>query len=503
MAQEFTTLVAAFEQLWLDPARARSLALCDERQQLSYSALHAGVGALSGRLRAAGVREGDRVALTMERSAGLALAMLAVMACGACPCPLEPQLGAEETARRYRVARIDWTLADEAHRGEASLAHVRGVSLLDIGSLPPAQPYWARALPPDAHGFLLFTSGSSGKPKGVLQNHRGMLANATGVARHTGLSPADRLLHVMPLYHTNGVNNQLLAPLLAGATVVLADRFRAESMPALMARHRPTIVTGVPTMYSRMLACDFPPQGLERLRMLRCGSAPITEELHRRIEAKFGIPLVVSYGLSEATCTSTMNPPSRRKVGSVGTPLAGQTVFLRGPGGERITAPGQDGEVCIAGPVLMTGYLDEASGGQARPMEPVLGSGDLGRFDDEGYLFITGRIKDVIIRGGENLSPHLIEEAITAVPGVLACCVVGRAHADLGEVPVAFVVRQPSSLGSAVTAPVLGAAVLARLSRIHQPEQYFFVDALPENSVGKVDRKRLAASLACQQAAVH
>jgi acyl-CoA synthetase (AMP-forming)/AMP-acid ligase II len=238
-----------------------------------------------------------------------------------------------------------------------------------------------------------------------------------------------------------------------------------------------------------MLPLEFSPASLASLRMLRCGSAPITEELHRRIEEKFGLPLVVSYGLSEATCTSTMNPPQRRKVGSVGTVLEGQDVFLRGPDGQRITQRGAEGEICIAGPSLMTGYLLEAEGLQR--VDGVIRTGDLGRFDADGYLTITGRLKDVIIRGGENLSPNLIEEVIVTVPGVAACCVVGKAHADLGEVPVAFVVRAQGRSGADLTPGAIAGVITEKLSRIHQPVEWFFLEALPENGTGKVDRKQL------------
>lgn len=496
MTADWPNLIAGFRPAWTNPQRAQRPALADETQGYTYAELHEMVGRQAGALRAAGVARGDRVALAMERSVGLAVAVLAVMAAGACPCPLEPKLGPEETQRRARVARFDWVLADAQHRQEPTLATLTPKGLLDLEALPVSEPYWASDVTPQDEGFLLFTSGSSGKPKGVLQNHRGLLANTLGVIAHSALGASDRLLHVMPLHHTNGVNNQLLAPLLAGASVVFAGRFRAENMPELMAQHRPTIVTGVPTMYARMLPLTFEPEALASLRLLRCGSAPITEELHRRIEEKFGLPLVVSYGLSEATCTSTMNPPLQRRIGSVGTVLRGQEVFLRGPGGERITEAGKEGEICIAGPALMTGYLEDGCQGVARAPGETLRTGDLGRFDADGYLYITGRLKDVIIRGGENLSPNLIEEVLATVPGVAGCCVVGRSHADLGEVPVAFVVRQPNGSGRSPDAKDLTAAVLAKLSRIHQPAEYFFVDSLPENTTGKVDRKKLRERVA-------
>ena len=495
MTTEFPTLIPAFFQAWQDDARRDTTALVSDNAQLTYPELFTRVGTLAGQLSAAGIAWGDRVAIAMERSVELVVTLLGVMAAGACPCVLEPRLGPEETARRFAMTHMRWLLLDATHAADPSLDALPSVTRLDVGALPAAGPYWALSTPPSAPAFLLFTSGSSGKPKGVLQSHQGLRLNTLGVIEHTGLTSQDRLLHVMPLYHTNGVNNQILAPLLAGATVILADRFKADLMPDLFARYRPSFTTGVPTMYSRMLAVDFPPEALSSLRMLRCGSAPITEELFRRIEAKFGIPLVLSYGLSEATCTSTMNPPARRKIGSVGTVLAGQDVFLADSLGRRITEPHRDGEICIAGPILMLGYLDEQSGGE--PLEPgeVLRSGDLGRFDEEGYLHITGRLKEVIIRGGENLSPNLIEGALSKVPGVLACSVVGKADADLGEVPYAFIVRTEDDHGQRLETTDLDAAVENELSRVHKPAGYAFIDRLPENSVGKVDRKTLSARL--------
>jgi acyl-CoA synthetase (AMP-forming)/AMP-acid ligase II len=294
----------------------------------------------------------------------------------------------------------------------------------------------------------------------------------------------------MPLHHTNGINNQLIAPFLAGASVALVDRFRAEDVEGQIAEYEPTYVTGVPTMYSRILPHLSGRVRRSSLRFLRCGSAPITPELHRQVEEAFGVPLVVSYGLSEATCTSTMNPPRARRVGTVGTVLAGQVVRTFKPGTLDEVAPGHEGEVCISGPCLMNGYV--GAGAEQPIRDGWLRTGDLGRFDADGYLSITGRIKDVIIRAGENLSPQQIEAVLAQHPAVRACCVVGGPHADLGEVPVAFVVLRE---GIAAEEPALKALVGERLSRIYIPEQVLFVESLPENSVGKVDRKALAKRL--------
>ncbi|WBX86716.1 class I adenylate-forming enzyme family protein [Achromobacter mucicolens] len=485
------TVVAAFARLWDQPEWAARPALVTAEETVTYADLRRRVGQAAGGLRAAGVAPGDYVGVAMERSLAQVLAILGVMAAGACPCPLEPRLSVEETARRVAAVGLTWMLADDDNAATARGCGLPAARVLDAAKIAQGGQDWSGAdVAPEAPGLLLFTSGSTGNPKGVLLSHRGIVNNARGVLAHTGLTPGDRLLHVMPLHHTNALNNQIFTPLLAGASVALAGRFRAQDMPGLLAAFRPTIITGVPTMYARMLELTFDPDSLAGLRFARCGSAPITEALHRRIEAFLGCPLVVSYGLSEATCTSTMNPPAARRVGSVGTVLEGQDVSLRLPDGSLAPA-GAEGEICIAGDSLMLGYLgvDSADAGAPR----LLRTGDLGRFDAQGYLMITGRIKDVIIRGGENISPALIEGVVTGMPGVAACCVVGAPDDDLGETPVIFV---QGNGDAAPDAAAVQAEVLARLGRIYVPRDVIWVDRLPENAVGKVDRKALARQAA-------
>jgi acyl-CoA synthetase (AMP-forming)/AMP-acid ligase II len=488
------TLIDEFRARWNDPARAAQPALIAGVTTTTYAELADQVARVAGWLRNAGVQRGDFVALAMERSAAQVLALLGTLAAGACPCPLEPRLSGDETARRIEAVGLAWLVHDANHKQLAEQSSLGAARCLAWDEHAPHrhEPAWDQGVPPDAPGLLLFTSGSTGNPKGVLLSHRGLLCNARGVAAHTDLRGSDRLLHVMPLHHTNAINNQILAPLYAGSAIALGGRFRAEDMPALLQQHEPTIITGVPTMYARMLDLRFDQASLARLRFARCGSAPITEALHRRIEAFLGCELVVSYGLSEATCTSTMNPPHARRVGSVGTVLAGQAVRLRNTDGSAVPA-GAEGEICIAGDSLMSGYLGLGDGHMLVPPEGgMLRTGDLGRFDEDGYLYVTGRIKDVIIRGGENISPAQIERLLAALPDVASCCVVAGPHADLGEVPVAFVVARN---GGAPDEARIRGTVLRELGRIYVPERVIAMSALPENAVGKVDRKALAALL--------
>jgi acyl-CoA synthetase (AMP-forming)/AMP-acid ligase II len=470
-----------------DRELAKRTALESQSATWSYSELASRVARVAGALRARGLRRGNRVALLAARNVNTVAGIFGVMAAGGVVCPVEPRLGAADLAARLASAEIDWLLADREYSSKATEVGASNTLLLEHAL--DAQPNVTYAeLSSGDDALMLFTSGSTGAPKAVLLTHGNLLANAEGVAERTGVNPADRLLHAMPLFHTNGINNQLIVPFARGATVSVLEHFRADSFFAEIARWRPTYITGVPTMYSRLLAFTPSPE-VRRLRFARCGAAPLSEELHRRIEAHLGVPLVTSYGLSEATCTSVMNPPNACRVGTVGPALQGQLVEIREPGSDRPLCAGQDGEICISGATVMKGYVPEQAAADGPGIvRGWLRTGDLGRFDSDGYLSITGRLKDIIIRGGENLSPGLIESALAAHPAVRSCAVVGAPDADLGEVPIAFVVaRERGPLDERA----LRDQVEQRLSRIHVPARFVTLVALPENAIGKIDRKAL------------
>jgi acyl-CoA synthetase (AMP-forming)/AMP-acid ligase II len=474
-------------------AAAGRTALAGAFGEISYARLGELLDGFAAATHAWNAGRGELVGISTARTPDSVALFFGLMQAGACPCFMEPRLSPENVLLRMRAVGMRRLLVDRASAelGQAVASAGMKVGVAELASAPGRKGKPSPAPGREDLAMMQFTSGSTGQPKGVPLTHANLLCNAEGVIAHTSVTPEDRLLHVMPLHHTNGINNQLVVPFLAGATVVFVEKFRAEEIESLVARHRITYMTGVPTMYSRMLPHLKERSRLASLRFLRCGSAPITVALHEQIEAAFGVPLVVSYGLSEATCTSTMNPPHARRIGTVGTVLAGQTVKLLKPGTTEEAPAGAEGEICISGPALMRGYI---GAGAEQPIRAGwLRTGDLGRIDADGYLSITGRIKDVIIRGGENLSPQLIEGVLAQHPGVKACCVVGAPDADLGEVPVAFVIARE---GQAPGEGELKALVGERLSRIYVPAQVRLVASLPENSVGKVDRKALRQAAA-------
>jgi acyl-CoA synthetase (AMP-forming)/AMP-acid ligase II len=473
-------------------AAAGRTALIGTFGEISYAYLGELIDGFAAAARTWDIARGDLVGISTARTPDSIALLFGLMQAGACPCVMEPRLTTGNVLLRMRAVGMKRLVVD---RENAALGAEVAWAGMTVGMAAIKRARRSGKVVEPVPGLedlamMQFTSGSTGQPKGVLLTHANLLCNARGVIEHTSVTPADRLLHLMPLHHTNGINNQLVVPFIAGATVAFVEKFRAEEIESLIARHRITYMTGVPTMYARIIPHLQVPRRLASLRFLRCGSAPISVALHEQIEAAFGVPLVVSYGLSEATCTSTMNPPGARRVGTVGTVLAGQTVKLLKAGSTQEVPAGTEGEICISGPALMAKYI--GAGGEQPIKDGWLRSGDLGRFDAEDYLEITGRIKDVIIRGGENISPQQVEGVLSQHPAVRACCVIGGPHADLGEVPVAFVIL---NRGATASAAELQALVGGRLSRMYIPAEVRFVAALPESSVGKVDRRALRKQL--------
>lgn len=469
-------------------------ALSDHAGTINYAELGERVSQVASAIIDLGLPPGSTVALAASKMVDTVVALLALIRAGHCVSVLEPGLSADAVAERVERFGIGAVIADDVNLARLESRLGDRVRLLSAVVHGAGARRSLSAHQPDAAALLLVTSGSTGVPKGVRLHRRHLLAHADGLIAHSRLGPGDRLLHLMPLHHTNGINNQILAPLLAGAEIVLIERFDARQVPEQIDRYQPTIVTGVPTMYLRVLEHLEPGRRWPGLRMLRCGSAPLTVAQQRQIEAAFGVPLVVSYGLSEATCTTTMNPPDRPREGTVGTVLARQQVRIVMPGTTCEAPVGEEGEICIGGPTVMSGYV-----GSDDP-NPVndgwLHTGDLGRLDSEGYLTVTGRIKDVIIRGGENLAPNAIEAALSTHPLVSDAVVVAATHHDLGEVPVAFIV--PADPARPPEPEDIREHVCRALSRVYTPERVLIVPALPTNAVGKVDKKRLLDELAAE-----
>lgn len=475
-----------------DSMLRRRIAVQTRTHTLTYEELLEAVECVAGALLQRGVKRGEPVALLAARTTEMVAGLFGILAAGGVASVLEERAAQPDLSQKVASASIQWLLADEEYLRTAHRLGVRNVLSLRQAAL--ADRNRVTDLTPDDDALLLFTAAGTDRAKGVLLTHGNLIANATGVAERTELTAEDRLLHVMPLAHTNGINNQLVVPFSRGAAVVLIERFRAELLFEAVAAYRPTYLTGVPTMYSRLLQHARPPEAMRGVRIARVGAAPMSVALMREAETHLGVPIVSSYGLTEATCTSVMNPIHARREGTVGTALTGQRIAILERAAVHEVPRGEEGEICIAGACVMKSYVPAGATAESMRIENGwLRTGDLGKLDSDGYLAITGRIKDIILRGGENLAPHAIEAAILAHPSIAACCVVGMPDEDLGEIPVAYVVARPGE--QQPSAAVLQGFVKDRLSHHHVPSRVIRLGAFPETPIGEVDRAALRQML--------
>ncbi|GAU07297.1 AMP-dependent synthetase [Burkholderia stabilis] len=337
--------------------------------------------------------------------------------------------------------------------------------------------------------MLIYTSGTTGLPKGVMLDHANVEAMSEMGLRSLDVTSADHSMLVLPLFHVNGIMVSTLMPLLAGGRVTLRERFDIDTFFDDVERCRPTFFSGVPTIYALLNALpDHVKPDTSSLRYGICGAAPAPADLLKSFETRYGFPLIEGYGLSEGTCGSTINPfDGVRKAGTVGLPFAGQRIAIADPDGTHLPQ-GSTGEVLIQGPNIMRGYLGRPEETAKTIVDGWLHTGDIGRIDEDGYLSIVGRLKEMIIRGGENIYPKEIEDALSEFPGVLEAAVIGAADETFGEIVIAYVASRP---GFTCVEAELREHCAVRLTRYKRPVAINVVDSLPKNAVGKIDKLKL------------
>jgi acyl-CoA synthetase (AMP-forming)/AMP-acid ligase II len=320
--------------------------------------------------------------------------------------------------------------------------------------------------------------------------HWNLLSNAAAIARWLRLGAADRVLTVMPLFHANAIVIGLVTPLLAGGATVIAERFRTATFWASVARHRATTAGTVPTMLALLLGLPDVPPPADRasLRLLLTGSAPVPADLLLAFEARFGVPVIEGYGLTECTCRATFNPvDGRRRPGSCGLPLAPLRIV---DGDDRDVPPGEIGEIVVQGPHVMRGYFRNPDATAAALRGGWLHSGDLGRIDGDGFVHVVGRKSELVIRGGENVYPREIEETLLAHPDVGEAAVVGAPDRLYGEVVWAFLVPRP---GRTIEPAAVAHWCVERLADFKRPARIEVVDELPKGPTGKILKAPLRA----------
>ncbi|GAA2633350.1 acyl--CoA ligase [Streptomyces vastus] len=420
------------------------------------------------------------IAVALPNRLELVVIMFAAWRLGAAVTPVNPALTDAEARHQIEDSGAKVVITDAGGMGTLEVAVFAGAADRSPDAVSPAS---------DALALIIYTSGTTGRPKGVMLDHANIAAMCRMIVDGIGLDETDHSLLVLPLFHVNGIVVSVLSPLLAGGRATIAGRFRASAFFDSVEAARPTYFSAVPAIYAMLVSSpdDVRPD-TSSLRRAICGAAPMPAELIARFENRFGVPVVEGYGLSEGTCASTLNPPAGpRKPGTVGLPLPGQTVAVMDAEGHLLDA-GSVGEVVVRGPNVMRGYLGLPDETARTVVDGWLHTGDVGRFDADGHLVLVDRIKDMIIRGGENIYPKEIENVLHTHPAVLEAAVVGAPEPVLGEVPVAYVTLLP---GAAATAEELVEHCRGSLARVKVPVSVVVTESLPKNPVGKIDKPRL------------
>ena len=469
----------------------------DDREELTYAQFSRRIDHFASCLVADGITAGDVVAVMLPNRVELLVAIMAAWRIGAAATPVNPTFTRAEAGYQIEDARAVMTIVED---GTSPMAGKVTRSIDDITSRTDGLIDALTADPaPENLALLIYTSGSTGRPKGVELTHSNVQYMAGTMATHLGLTSDDHSLLILPLFHVNAICVSVLAPLSVGGQVSITGRFSPSRFFRDVAQLRPTYFSAVPTIYALLSAqADDAVSDISSLRFAVCGAAPISKELLDRAEARFGFTIVEGYGLTEGTCASACNPPNGiRKSGTVGPALPGQSIAIADEHGQRLPV-GALGEVLVSGPNVMRGYLDRPDETSRTVIDGWLHTGDVGRLDGDGYLTLVDRIKDMIIRGGENIYPKEIENALATRSEILEAAVVGAPDDVYGEVPVAYVVTYPNT---DVTEADLLEHLCARVTKVKLPVAIHIVDALPRNPVGKIDKPGLRRTLRTPSAA--
>ena len=451
-------------------------------------------------MRERGVAPGDRVAVQVEKSPRALILYLACLRAGAVYLPLNPA---------YPEREVDYFLGDaeprlvvtrpESADGAGRLCERHGIGepltlgTGDDGTLIEA----SRSMPdrfdtveraPDDLAALLYTSGTTGQPKGAMLTHANLFSNAEVLHRAWGFRAGDVLLHMLPIFHTHGLFVACHTSLLNGSPMIFCPRFDAAEACRLLPRA--TVFMGVPTFYVRLLGqAGFGAAQGANIRLFVSGSAPLLEQTFEAFRERTGHTILERYGMTECGM-STSNPlDGERRAGTVGPPLPGVDLRVSREDGTS-AGPGEVGEIEFKGPNVFAGYwrLPEKTAAEFTA-DGFFRSGDLGRIDDDGYVSIVGRGKDLVISGGFNVYPKEVELLIDRLDGVAESAVIGLPHPDFGEQVTAVVVRTPGVAWPTKQSVI--EALKQALASYKVPKRVFFADELPRNSMGKVQKSVL------------
>ena len=484
------------------PSERTALIQPEQHIRLSYGELTTQVEILTETLAALGVKRGDRIAIALPNGVASILCFLAASEAGTA-APLNPAYK-EEEFRFYledtgaRILLLPPDGAEQARRAAGDSVQVVTVEMDAAGTVTLNGGMAGRVpVPPpsvDDTALVLHTSGSTGRPKRVPLSHANLCISARNIARTYALTGDDVTMCVMPLFHVHGLIASTLATLATGGTVVVPVKFNTHSFWRIARDYGITWYSAVPTIHQLLLAragSGGRPEGAEKLRFIRSCSAALPPQVMQDLENAFGAPVVEAYGMTEAAHQMTSNPlpPENRLPGSVGRGTNVRISIMDAEG--RHLPPGERGEVVIKGPNVVQGYENNPEANATSFVDGWFRTGDQGFLDENGYLTLVARIKELIIRGGEKISPREIDEVLLTHPAVAEAVCFGVPHKTWGEeVAAAVVLRQP------VTESELLAFCRHHLAEFRRPKHIYITDTIPRTATGKIQRRVVAQAFA-------
>ncbi len=503
-----TAIVYEFIRQGAENAPEAPALIAPGRSPLSYSELLRQIESTAVALAEFGVRRDDTVAVVLPNGPEMAACFLGVTSCAAI-APLNPAYAEPEMA--FYLSDLDAKVLivpeDDASSPAVAAASELGIPVIRLRAAHDGPAGWFELegrrngsthrdySTADDVALVLHTSGTTARPKRVPLTHRNLATSARNVARALHLTPDDRCLNVMPMFHIHGLVAGLLATLSSGGSVVCPPGFYAPRFFSWLQEFRPTWYTAVPTMHQAILGRaerDFTPSSGSTLRLIRSSSSSLPPQVMGELERVFGVPVVEAYGMTEAAHQIASNPlpPGRRMPGSVGRSAGPEVAIMDGSG--TLLQTGQTGEIVIRGINITPGYANNPEANQAAFTEGWFRTGDEGHIDDEGYLFISGRIKEIINRGGEKISPREIDEVLLDHPAVSQAQAFAVPDARLGEDVAAVVVLKD---GEHATEGQIRAFAAARLALFKVPRRILIREKIPTGPTGKVQRISLAERL--------
>ncbi len=464
---------------------------------------HAGFLATTARfahaLAANGLSPGDRVAAQTAKSPETLTLYAACVQAGLIYLPLNPAYTADEVSYFLENSGARLFVCDDGNKDALTpVSKAAGATLLTLngdgsGTLPECAASLSEIFDtveraPDDLAAFLYTSGTTGRPKAAMLTQENLLSNAVTLTDHWRFTAEDVLLHALPIFHTHGLFVATNVTLAAGGSMSLLPKFDLDAV--IGALSGATAMMGVPTFYTRLLDDPrFTRDLVGHMRLFISGSAPLLAETHNRFEDRTGHRILERYGMTE-TNMNTSNPyDGERRAGTVGFPLPGVDVKVTQPTTGETVADGTVGQIEVRGPNVFKGYwqMPDKTREELRP-DGFFITGDLGKIDEDGYLHIVGRNKDLVISGGFNIYPKEIETVLDAQPGVLESAVIGAPHADLGEAVIGVLVPEQ---GATVNVDEINDALAKAVARFKCPRKLIIVEALPRNAMGKVQKNVL------------